>query len=103
MTVKVIAIKTISNEEVVSEVVDADETSETITLKRPRSLVMHQATDGSVSLGMLPFMASADDPMLKTEADVVLQKSAIMATVVSEAPKALADAYLAQFAGIELI
>lgn len=103
MTNKVIAVKTISNEEVVAElVVESGKPTNTITLKRPRGLVMQQASDGTVSIGMLPFMASANNPDFETEANVVLQKSAIMAEVI-EVPEALANAYLAQFSGIELV
>ena len=58
--------------------------------------------DGSVSLGMLPFMASANNPEFTTESDVKLYKKDIMAEVV-EVPESLATAYLQQVSGIQLI
>jgi hypothetical protein len=96
----VIAIKTTSNEEVVAKLVKDEE--DFIIIGKPRALVMQQMRDGSVSLGMLPFMASANNPEFTTESDVKLYKKDIMAEVV-EVPESLATAYLQQVSGIQLV
>ncbi len=69
---KVIAVKTTSNEEVVASVVEDNE--DHYILGKARSLVMQQNQDGSVSLGMLPFMASANNPEFASECNVKLYK-----------------------------
>jgi len=96
----VIAVKTVSNEEVVAKLIG--EESDCLILEKPRALVMQQMQDGSVSLGMLPFMASANNPEFTTESDVKLYKKDIMAEVV-EVPEPLAKAYLQQVSGIQLV
>ena len=65
MSKDVIAVKTVSNEEVVATIVSEED--DHYILEKPRALVMQQAPDGSVSLGMLPFMASANNPEFTTE------------------------------------
>jgi len=97
---EVIAVKTTSNEEVVATVVEDNE--DHYILNKPRALVMQQAPDGSVSLGMLPFMASANDPDFASESDVLLYKKDIMAMPVN-VPGALAKAYLKSVTVIELL
>jgi len=97
---EVLAVKTRSAEEVIGTIVKEEE--DHYILSKPRVLVMQQAQDGSVALGMLPFMASANNPEFTTESDVQLQKSDIMATVVS-IPQPLIDAYLQQVSGIALV
>jgi len=96
----VIAIKTTSNEEVVATLVTEEE--DFIILQKPRALVMQQGHDGTVSLGMLPFMASANNPEFTTESDVKLYKKDIMSEVL-EVPEPLAKAYLQQVSGIALV
>ena len=96
----VIAVKTTSNEEVVATLVS--EESDCFILEKPRALVMQQMQDGNVSLGMLPFMASANNPEFTVESDVKLYKKDIMSEVL-EVPEPLAKAYLQQVSGIQLI
>lgn len=96
----VIAIKTNSNEEVVATIVG--ENDDHYILQKPRALVMQQAADGSVSLGMLPFMASANNPEFTTESDVKLYKKDIMSEVL-EVPEPLAKSYLQAVSGIALV
>ena len=96
----VIAVKTTSNEEVVATIVKNEE--DHYILEKPRALVMQQAPDGSVSLGMLPFMASANNPEFTTESDVKLYKKDIMSEV-TNVPEPLAKAYLQQVSSIQLV
>lgn len=96
----VIAVKTTSNEEVIAMVVKDEE--DHYILEKPRALVMQQAPDGSVSLGMLPFMASANNPEFTTESNVKLYKKDIMGEVV-KVPEPLSKAYLQQVSGIQLV
>ena len=100
MSDKVLAVKTTSNEEVLAVVVSEEE--DHFILSKPRALVMQQMQDGSVSLGMLPFMASANNPEFTTESDVKLYKKDIMGEVM-ETPEPLAKAYLQQVSGIQLV
>lgn len=97
---EVLAVKTVSNEEVVATIVK--EKDDYYILEKPRALVMQQGADGSVSLGMLPFMASANNPEFTTESNVKLYKKDIMAKV-EETPEALAKAYLQSVSGIALV
>lgn len=97
---KVIAVKTTSNEEVVGTL--TGEADDHYILEKPRSLVMQQMQDGSVSLGMLPFMASANNPEYTTESKVKLYKKDIMAEVVS-VPESLVKAYLQSVSPIQLV
>jgi len=97
---KVIAVKTVSTEEVVATVISEED--EHFILEKPRSLVMQQHPDGSVSLGMLPFMASANNPEFATESNVKLYKKDVMGEVI-EVPEPLAKAYLQQVSGIQLV
>jgi hypothetical protein len=97
---EVIAIKTTSNEEVVAKLVSTED--DHLVLEKPRALVMQQMQDGTVSLGMLPFMASANNPEFTTESDVKLYKKDIMAEVVA-VPEPLAKAYLGNVSGIQLV
>ena len=97
---EVLAIKTTSNEEVVATVIS--EQPDYYILAKPRALVMQQAPDGSVSLGMLPFMASANNPEFTTESDVKLYKKDIMSEVL-KIPEPLAKSYLQAVSGIALV
>lgn len=97
---EVIAVKTVSNEEVVATLVSEED--DHFILEKPRSLVMQQMQDGSVSLGMLPFMASANNPEFTTESSVKLHKKDIMAEVVS-VPEPLVKAYLQNVSPIQLV
>lgn len=97
---EVIAVKTVSNEEVVAKL--SSEQDDHFVLEKARVLVMQQMQDGSVSLGMLPFMASANNPEFTTESDVKLYKKDIMGEVLS-VPEALEKAYLQQVSGIKLV
>lgn len=96
----VIAVKTTSNEEVVATVVKEEE--DYYILSKARSLVMQQGQDGSVSLGMLPFMASANNPEFTTESNVKLYKKDIMGEVES-VPEPLVNAYLKTVSNIQLV
>lgn len=98
----VIAVKTVSNEEVVATIVEDNDTLGYYILNKPRALVMQQAPDGSVSLGMLPFMASANNPEFTTESDIKLHKKDIMSEVL-EVPEPLAKSYLQAVSGIALV
>ncbi len=95
----ILAVKTRSAEEVIGTIIDDE--PDFYILSKPRVLVMQQAADGSVSLGMLPFMASANNPAATTESDVKLLKSEIIAEVL-DVPKPLEDAYLQQVSDIVL-
>jgi len=96
----VIAIKTVSNEEVVAQLKSVQ--NDHFVLGKARALVMQQLPDGSVTLGMLPFMASAHNPEFDTESNVKLYKKDIMGEVVS-VPEALVKTYLQQVSGIKLV
>ncbi len=96
----VIAVKTISAEEIIAQVVEDNE--DHYILGKARVLVMQQAADGSVALGMLPFMASANNPEYTTESDVKLHKKDIISEVV-EVPEPMVKGYLQQVSGIALV
>ncbi len=97
---EVLAIKTVSNEEVIATI--EEEYDDYYILGKPRALVMQQAQDGSVSLGMLPFMVSANNTETATEYNVKLYKKDIMAEPV-QVPNGLATAYLKSVSTIELL
>ncbi len=100
MTQEVIALKMVSNDEVVAVVVENK--ADHYVLNRPRALVMQQAANGDVSLGLLPYMASANNPDTGSESDVILYKKDIMSEAV-ETPDALAKHYLQTVSGIQII
>ncbi len=99
MSKKVLAVKLVSNEEVLGVI--EEETDEYYILSSPRGLVMNQSHEGNVSLGMLPFMVSANNPEFTTESDVILYKKDIMGKVL-ETPEPLAKSYLQSVSGIVL-
>jgi len=99
MTTTVLALKTISGEEVIATLVEDNSTY--YMLERARVLVMQQSPDGSVSLGMLPFMVSANNPEFTTETTVKMLKTAIMSEVTT-VPQPMIDAYLQQVSDIVL-
>ncbi len=98
---EVIAFKTTSNEEVVATLVE--DNGDHLILGKARVLVMQQSTtDGSVSLGMLPFMASANNPDFMSESDIKMYKKDIIAEPVS-VPDGLAKAYTKSVSPIEIV
>lgn len=100
MAQEVIAVKTVSNEEVIAIVIEDND--DHYILSKARSLVMNQAQTGEVSLGLLPFMASANNPETESESNVVLYKKDIMGRAV-ETPEPLAKYYLQTVTGIQII
>jgi len=97
---EVLAVKTITNEEVIATIVEDNE--DHYILEKPRVLVMQQASNMDVSLGLLPFMASSTSPDGGTEYNVKLNKKDIMAEPVI-VPEALVKAYLKSVSIIELV
>lgn len=97
---EIIVVKTTSNEEVVATLVE--ETTDYFILEKARALVMQQAPDGSVTLGMLPFMASANNPEFATESNVKLYKKDIMAEVL-KVPEPFIKGYLKSISPLELL
>ena len=69
MTVK--ALKLISGEDIITDVVSEDET--TLVVKAPAVVVMQQTADGKYGVGLQPFAPLADG-------QVVMFKSALSAT-----------------------
>ncbi len=100
MAQEVLALKMVSNEEVVAAVVEDND--DHYVLNRPRSLVMNQDAAGNVTLGLLPFMASANNPESGSESDVILYKKDIMGKA-KETPEPLAKHYLQTVSGIAII
>lgn len=96
----VLVFKLTSGEEVIGT--EVSETTDTYTLGKARVLIMQQGHDGSIGLGMIPFMPSANDPEAETERDVEINKEFIMARPVS-VPKSLEDAYLRSTSVVKLV
>jgi len=100
MAQEVISVKTVGNEEVIACVVD--EQDDHYVLSMPRALMLQQSADGSVGMGMLPFMASANNHESGTESDVILYKKDILSRVVN-VPEPMTKFYLKSVSTIELI
>ncbi len=98
------AFRIVSGEEVVAVVENYNDITNNgfYTLKKSRALMLQQGADGTVGVAMLPFMASASNPDLDIESDVILYKKDIVAEVV-DVPAALETAYLQQTTGIALV
>jgi len=89
MTVK--AIKLISGEELVSEVLFQDE--EVITLKNPLLILMRPGQDGSLTIGFAPFAPYlGKDPSFSIKLDKVI--------FASEVDTQMANQYNSLFGGI---
>ncbi len=99
---KIVIVKLVTGEEVIGQVVKKKCTDETLVLDKARTLVMQQGDGGQVGLGMMPFMASADNPETETECAVEIDASFIMAKPV-EIPKVLEDAYLRTTSKLQLV
>jgi len=96
---EILAVKTISAEEVIATIVENND--DHYIIEKARVLVMQQDNKGNVNLGMLPFMVSSNDPELTTEANIRLNKKDIISEVIG-VPQALQTAYLQQVSGIVL-
>ena len=98
----IVVLKLTSGEEVIGTEVEDNVNAGKITIGKARVLVMQQAPDGGIGLGMMPFMPSANDPENGTESNVVIDKKQIMA-VPETVPKSLEDAYLRTTSNIQLV
>jgi len=96
---KIVALKLVSAEEIIGVVQHED--SQMYVLGKVRSLIMQQAPDGGIGLGMLPYMPSANNIADGTESDVEIYKEFVMSKPVTVA-KTLEDSYIKETSEIIL-
>ena len=97
---EIIAVKTSVGEEVVAELVSESETF--YVLRRARVLVMQPQADGSVQVGMMPFLVCANNAETQSESDINLHKSFVLAAP-TEVPEPLQKAYLKNVSPLALV
>jgi len=100
MAQDVLSLITVANVEVVAILVKEED--DHYVLSKARSLMMNQTPTGDVSMGLLPFMASANNPETGSESDVILYKRHIMGKA-TDTPESLAKWYLQTVTGIAII
>lgn len=102
---KIVVMKLSTGDEVIGKLVenkDVDYMNEVfIVLETARTLVMQQAENGQIGLGMMPFMPSADNPATDSESNIKIYTKSIVAEPV-EVPKVLEDAYIRTTSKIQL-
>lgn len=93
MFTKVVAVKLVSGEEIIGGLVPDG----LLTVDRPRMLVMQHQPNGTVGVGMIPWMIS------NVDGKVTIKPEAVVARVDhDDLPKGLVDGYLQQTSGIAL-
>jgi len=99
---KITVVKLVTGDEVIGTLVEgSEEQNQYIVLGKARTLVMQQAENGQIGLGMMPFMPSADNPVTDSESDIKIYTAFIVAEPI-ELPKALEDSYIKATSNIQL-
>lgn len=96
---KIVALRLVSGEEIIGVVESEDDTM--YLLDKVRILIMQQAHDGGIGLGMLPYMPSANNIADGTESAIEIYKKFIMSKPITVA-KTLEDSYLKETSEIIL-
>ena len=91
---KVLTLKLINGDEIIGREVDDDTTDNTILMSKVFVLRLHQSQDGSVGVGMMPWMISND-------AEIAFDRRNILAGPFIP-PSDMERGYLSQSSGLQL-